>query len=239
MEKVVKLLKEFGLNSYEAKAYVSLLAISRGTATEISGKSGVPPQRIYDSLKGLEDKGFIHSINEKPKVYTPVPVREALLGRIYQLKTEFEKREKFLRKLVGEIEELLPKGDERESFTGVITILGEESIVSKAVNLISEAKEFLWIAGLRPLFKFGCRGNLDRYLNPSVKLTAVGIFDSPCKNEIKKLGGVYIEREVKLPYLLIADGEKAIIVYSNSSALFTENPSVIEPFKVYFESLLR
>jgi hypothetical protein len=81
----------------------------------------------------------------------------------------------------------------------VITILGEESIVSKAVNLISEAKEFLWIAGVRPLFKFGCRGNLDRYLNPSVKLTAVGIFDSPCKNEIKKLGESTLKGRLNFP----------------------------------------
>ena len=238
MERIVKLLREFGLNTYEAKAYAALLNISRGTASEVAKFSGVPPQRIYDSLKGLEDKGFIYGVGEKPKVYVPLPVREALIGRIYQLRTEFEKREKFLRKLIGEIEELLPKEKRKREFRGVINVIGDENITSKAITLISEAESSLWIAGVRPLFKFGCRGNLDRYLKPSVKLIAVGIFDKPCKSEIEKLGGRYVEKKVELPYLLIADGRRALIVYEDSTGILTENPSLIEPFKVYFEGLL-
>jgi sugar-specific transcriptional regulator TrmB len=240
MEKAVKLLKEFGLNSYEARAYLSLLLHPKITASEISKLSGVPPQRIYDSLKKLEKKGFVYSIGEKPKLYVPLPFKEALTGRIYQLRLEFEKKEKFLKSLIEEVEKYIPKNRiGHEKLKRVLTIEGEENIVSKALELISETEKTLWIAGIKPLFKFGCRGNLDKYLRKTVKLTAVGKFDTPCKEEIKKLGGNYVERDIELPYLLISDGVKVLAVYERELALYTKNRTAVEPFKVYFRELLK
>jgi len=240
MEKAVKFLKEFGLNAYEAKAYLSLLLQPRITASEVSKISGVPPQRIYDSLKKLEEKGFIYSIGEKPKLYVPLPLKEALTGRVYQLRLEFEKKEKFLKSLINEVEKYVPKRrNEKEQPERILTIEGEENISSKALELISETKKTLWIAGIKPLFKFGCRGNLDKYLGDSVKLIAVGKFDSPCKEEIKKLGGNYVEREIDLPYLLISDEKKALIVYEKDLALYTRNKTIVEPFKTYFKLLIK
>ncbi len=239
LEESIKLLKEFGLNSYEAKAYLGLLKLGKAPANEVSRVSGVPPQRVYDSLKGLEEKGFVYTLNGKPKVYVPASVRDALLGRIYQLKTEFEKRERFLRELVEELEKLLSglyreeTGKEKE----VLTIEGEKAIVSKALSTISSAKRSVWIAGVKPLFKFGCRGNLEKYIQGNIKLVAVGKFDTPCKEEIERLGGKYVEKEVELPYLLIVDGKKLLQVYSEGKGLYTENPSVVVPFVTYFREL--
>jgi len=240
VKETVKLLKEFGLNSYEAKAYVALLKLGRAPATEVAKESGIPPQRVYDSLKSLEEKGFVYVLNGKPKLYVPASVRDALLGRIYQMKTEFEKRERFLRELIGEIEANLSKfeekkeGDEKEVFS----LEGEKALISKALNTISQAKKTVWIAGVKPLFKFGCRGNLDRYLPAGVELVAIGKFDTPCKEEIKKLGGKFLEKEVEIPYLLIVDGKKLLQIYAPNKGLYTENPLVVAPFISYFQSLL-
>ena len=239
-KEVVKLLKEFGLNSYEAKAYVALLKLGRAPATEVAKESGIPPQRVYDSLKSLEEKGFIYVLNGKPKLYVPASVRDALLGRIYQMKTEFEKRERFLRELIGEVEELLSQfqGKKKEDEKEVFSLEGEKALISKALNTISQAKETVWIAGVRPLFKFGCRGNLDRYLPSGVELIAIGKFDTPCKEEIRKLGGQFVEKEVEIPYLLIVDGKRLLQIYSQEKGLYTENPLVVAPFISYFQSLL-
>ncbi len=236
----VKLLREFGLNSYEAKAYVALLKLGRAPATEIAKESGIPPQRVYDSLRSLEEKGFIYAINGKPKIYVPASVRDALLGRIYQLKTEFEKRERFLRELIVEVEELLSHFQKKEEKDGgeVFSLEGEKALISRALSTISEAKKSVWIAGIRPLFKFGCRGNLDRYLPSAVELIAVGTFDTPCKEEIKKLGGKFVEKKVDIPYLLIVDEKQLLQIYSPEKGLYTENPLVVAPFISYFKSLL-
>ena len=241
MEKseVIELLKEFNLNTYEARCYMALLEIEGGTAPEVAKKSGVPPQRVYDSLSSLEEKGMVQVVNRKPKFFVPLPVREALLNRLYQIKLDFERREKFLRSLIEEIEKRIPsKTATRKSPKEVFTVEGERAVTSTAIRLISSARRSVKIAGIRPLFAFGCRGNLGKYLKEGVELSAVGKFDRPCKEEIKRLGGNYTEREVDCTYLLIVDDEKLLYIYAGNSGIFTENPKVVMPFLTYFNSLI-
>ena len=52
-------LKDFGLNSYEAKLWVALLSRGVSTAGELSDIANVPRSRTYDVLESLEKKGFI------------------------------------------------------------------------------------------------------------------------------------------------------------------------------------
>ncbi|WP_457678379.1 TrmB family transcriptional regulator [Thermovibrio sp.] len=236
-EEVVELLKEFGLNAYEARCYLALLEAEGATASEVAKTSGVPYQRVYDSLSSLEEKGFVQVVNRKPKLFIPFPVREALLNRLYQIKTEFEKREKFLRELIEEVEKRVPAKREVKRSGEVFTVEGERAIVSNAVRLISSAKDSVKIAGIRPLFKFGCRGNLGKYLKRGVELSAVGKFDEPCKEEIKRLGGKYSEKEVDCTYLLIVDDSELLFVYGGNRALLTKEEKVIKPFLSYFKEL--
>ncbi len=240
MEKneIVDLLKEFGLNTYEARCYVALLETDGATAPEVAKKSGVPPQRVYDSLSSLEEKGMVQVVNRKPKLFVPLPVREALLNRLYQIKLDFERREKFLRGLIDEVERRAssqPKSAKNPE--EVFTVEGERAIVSTAIRLISSAKRSVKIAGIRPLFAFGCRGNLGKYLKEGIELLAVGKFDAPCKEEIKKLGGEYLEREVECAYLLIVDDSKLLYIYSGDRGILTESKGVVTPFLSYFKEL--
>jgi len=234
----IELLKEFGLNTYEARCYIALLELESGRAPEVAKASGVPPQRVYDSLSSLVEKGFVQEVNGKPKLFVPIPVRDALLNRIYQLKVEFERKEKFLRGLIEEIEKLVPQPSRRCSPEEVFNLSGEKSLVSTALRLISSARRSVKIAGVRPLFTFGCRGNLEKYLKEGVELLAVGKFDTPCKEEIKRLGGKYLEREVECTYLLIVDDEKLLYIYGGNRGIYTENEGVVAPFLAYFNSLI-
>ena len=52
-------IKDFGLNSYEAKLWVALLSRGVSTAGELSDIASVPRSRTYDVLESLEKKGFI------------------------------------------------------------------------------------------------------------------------------------------------------------------------------------
>ena len=68
-EEISKVLKNsFKLSLYEAKTYLSLLEGNDNVKT-VSRDSGVPLPRIYDTLRSLEDKGFVKKKNKK---YTPV-----------------------------------------------------------------------------------------------------------------------------------------------------------------------
>lgn len=71
-------LKEFGLNSYESKLWVALLARGISTAGELSDISNVPRSRAYDVLESLEKKGFIIVKVGKPIKYLAVPPSEVV-----------------------------------------------------------------------------------------------------------------------------------------------------------------
>ncbi len=71
-------LKDFGLNSYEAKIWTALLSRGIATAGELSEISNVPRSRSYDVLESLEKKGFIIMKMDKPIKYLAVPPEEVI-----------------------------------------------------------------------------------------------------------------------------------------------------------------
>jgi len=77
-KKFVNKLKDFGLNSYEAKIWVALLSRGVSSAGELSDISNVPRSRTYDVLESLEKKGFIVMKIGKPIKYIAVPPSEVV-----------------------------------------------------------------------------------------------------------------------------------------------------------------
>ncbi len=71
-------LKDFGLNSYEAKLWTALLSRGVATAGELSDIANVPRSRSYDVLESLERKGFVIMKLGKPIKYIAVPPAEVL-----------------------------------------------------------------------------------------------------------------------------------------------------------------
>lgn len=71
-------LKQFGLNSYEAKLWVSLLSRGSATAGELADMATVPRSRSYDVLSSLEQKGFITHTSDKPLRYVVIPPEEVM-----------------------------------------------------------------------------------------------------------------------------------------------------------------
>jgi len=71
-------LKDFGLNSYEAKIWTALLSRGISTAGELSDIANVPRSRSYDVLESLEKKGFIIMKIGKPIKYIAVSPEEVI-----------------------------------------------------------------------------------------------------------------------------------------------------------------
>jgi sugar-specific transcriptional regulator TrmB len=71
-------LKGIGLNLYERRLWVALLARGTSTAGELSEIANVPRSRTYDILQSLADKGFVIAQTSKPMRYVAVPPTEAL-----------------------------------------------------------------------------------------------------------------------------------------------------------------
>lgn len=76
--RVMDTLKGIGLNLYERKLWVALLARGTSTAGELSEIANVPRSRSYDILQSLAEKGFVIVQPAKPIRYVAIPPGEAL-----------------------------------------------------------------------------------------------------------------------------------------------------------------
>jgi sugar-specific transcriptional regulator TrmB len=88
--KVLDALKSIGLNLYERKIYVALLAKCIATAGEVSEIAKVPRSRSYDVLESLADKGFVVAQPSKPIRYVALAPKDALDRSQENLKVKHE-----------------------------------------------------------------------------------------------------------------------------------------------------
>jgi len=94
-------LKDFGLNSYEAKLWTALLSRGVATAGELSDIANVPRSRSYDVLESLERKGFVIMKLGKPIKYIAVPPTEVVERVKKHVQEEATHQEKLLEELRG------------------------------------------------------------------------------------------------------------------------------------------
>jgi len=92
-------LKDFGLNSYEAKLWTALLSRGVSTAGELSDIASVPRSRSYDVLESLERKGFIVMKLGKPIKYIAVPPEEVIERVKKKVKDDADKQSEMLNKI--------------------------------------------------------------------------------------------------------------------------------------------
>ncbi|MDS0282717.1 TrmB family transcriptional regulator [Haloarcula onubensis] len=57
-------LENADLTAYEAEAYLTLVDYGRLPAVDVAKKSGVPTSQVYDTLRSLESKGFVDTIDQ-------------------------------------------------------------------------------------------------------------------------------------------------------------------------------
>jgi len=89
-------LRDFGLNSYEAKLWAALLSRGISTAGELSDIANVPRSRSYDVLESLEKKGFIMVKVGKPIKYIAVAPEEVLERVKKKISDHADKQSKML-----------------------------------------------------------------------------------------------------------------------------------------------
>ena len=92
-------LKDFGLNSYEAKLWTALLSRGVSTAGELSDIANVPRSRTYDVLESLEKKGFIIMKIGKPIKYLAVEPTEVVSRVQKNIVKEAEEKAKLVDEL--------------------------------------------------------------------------------------------------------------------------------------------
>jgi len=197
--KVMDDLKSIGLNLYERKLWVALLAKGVATAGELSAVSNVPRSRSYDVLQTLADKGFLVVQTSKPLKYVAVSPKEALEKAKEKLKESYkrstERIDRFQSsKAIGELDEIHRKGLQLvlpEDLTG--SLKGKYSVLQQMDSMFKGASSSVNIVttptGLNELFE-NQFSIFKKLKDKGVKIKIATKKDQKCSEAIKALSGI-------------------------------------------------
>lgn len=167
MDELVENLKEIGLNSYEAKVYLSLLKKYPATGYEVSKLADIPQARAYDTLKALETAHIVTSSNTKPITYIPIKPKE--LTKRYRRK---------ITSTLDFLDKKLP--NVKDNYTEpILSVYGDLSIKDKIVEIIKSAKKEIFIEIWSQDFKYFEADLFDAY-NRGLDIKIVGYDNFNC-----------------------------------------------------------
>ncbi|AKN30224.1 transcriptional regulator [Clostridium carboxidivorans P7] len=217
-------LQKFGLNQYEAKAYVALLSIGTANAYSISKASGIPRSRIYDILESITNRGIImfEETSDNIKNYTALPSNVFLERIREEWSSTYNDVEKELK--------LIEDKDKKEDIY-VSTVKGEKNILAFCKNLMHDAKNQIVISIWNHMYA-ELLPDLQLCIERGCKVSGMTFeVDNPInfldKHRKSKLHNTI---EKKPWFILSVDSKKLLYGHSselNGNAFYTDDPTHI------------
>ncbi len=237
-QKVLDALKGIGLNLYERKLWVALLARGTSTAGELSTIANVPRSRSYDILQSLAEKGFVVVQTAKPIKYVAITPEEALerakkkiaedtqitLTRIDELKES---------PIMRELNEISTQGLKLvlpEDMSGALK--GKYSVHQQLTSMFKDASKKISIVttqeGMNELFS----NHFDILKNASEKGVQIKIATNgteKCADAIKAFGGIAEVRNLdqkEIPMegrFTVVDGKELVLSLTDSKVHSTQD----------------
>ncbi len=217
------LLKEFGLTSNAAKAYVSLLRKNPSTGYEISGQADIPRSAIYNVLNKLVNMGLVSSVGKDPRRYIPLPA-SSLIDLLHN------KHNKRMDDLKDAIEEVDPN-DEAFDFWH---LHGYSNMIDKAREMIDLSSEQIVISA----WNREIEEITDELREASSRNVSIILFSF---TKISKKFGELISYEIdedklrkvwKPKMILVVDKKYTMMgsarKHDDSRSIFTENQAITE-----------
>lgn len=198
-EKVMDALKGIGLNLYERRLWVALLAKGTASAGELAEIANVPRSRCYDTLESLAEKGFVIIQTGKPLKFVAVAPEEAL----ERAKKRIEEKMKALQakidklkssQLMRELNEIYEKGlklIQPEEISGALK--GKFSVIQQVESMIRDAKKKINILVTSETLNEIFTHHLDvlkRAKERGVEIRIAAIGGEKCLETLKVLGEI-------------------------------------------------
>jgi len=141
--KIESLLFELGLNKYEARVYITLIAEGVSTAKTISDITNIPYGKVYEIINSLALKGFVTTLPTKPMKCKAVSPREVIQLVKKNMATKLKKVEEVM---LSEMEPLYSRSKEFKEPKGIFWILNGRSMINKKIEeMVGEARSHIHI----------------------------------------------------------------------------------------------
>jgi sugar-specific transcriptional regulator TrmB len=134
---VLEQLQRLGMTSYEAKAYIALIAAGVPlNGYEVAKRSKVPRSTVYETLGKLVGRGAAFEVNVNASTaYLPLPVESLLTG----LEAEFDEA-------ISRLKAALPSVISPPKAQVVHHLNGEEMVLGRATTMIENTTQDLYLA---------------------------------------------------------------------------------------------
>lgn len=220
---IVEQLMDFGLTSYEAKAYVALAGLGPSEPKKVANDARIPYPSAYTALKTLESKGWVDRVVKKPVTYRakkPGSVKAMVSSR---LEDTFKELQRVYRSEPTEEAEL------------VYTLRGSDKVLAKVYELLRGAREsVVLVAPTLGLEDAKIMELLAEATGRGIKVRAI------CDEEAMGLlpPGVEIRTGNQVAVDLLVDDKTALIGLPDYSACgWIDSPAVASHFKQFLELL--
>ncbi|MGQ0536124.1 MAG: TrmB family transcriptional regulator [Methanobacteriota archaeon] len=247
-ERVARI-QEYGLTEYEARAYLSLLALGPSTAREAASVSRVPRTKIYSVLDDLHAKQLARIVPERPKRYEAVPFD----AYIAAFETEYKK--KLAR--IQEDRRLLASIVMNPAFNparpgGFQVLKGRKNVVNRMFEMLGRARESIVEMGsgpagerirhFLPILREKHRENVRiRSLFPVTEDNAEALAELSLLAELRdRRGGGAAS------VLLVIDGAEAMLCHfmpddehlykGEDVAIWTDDPAIVHDMRATFDA---
>lgn len=238
-------LKSIGLNLYERKIYVALLAKGVATAAQVSEIANVPRSRSYDVLESLADKGFVVVQPSKPIKYASLNPSEAMERTKGAMKKKFDIMVERVDSLKGspvleELEKIHRDGlslIQPTEMTG--TIKGKDMINRQLQSILKHAKKDVSVITTEKGFNDFYNTHFRTLKKLSKNGVKIKIIAPPLKDNkaAKSFSDIAEIKNIASPLGRVAmiDGEHLIMALTDDNvhesqdlALWTNSPHAVE-----------
>lgn len=224
MEDIIKELQKIGFTNYESKIYIALLKQNPATGYEISKLSGVPRAKVYENITRLINCGIVLIIETEPSKYVPINPKELLKNK----RADFDIT-------LSKLDDSLLKLNKVKNLDYVWNIKGYDSIIEKALQLISGANEEIMMS-LWDEEALLLKIELDKASNRGVdvKILLYGNMKIEGVSEIYTHGGdkyKQLEKKTGRWMTLVVDGKEVLTGQATNRneiiSIWTANPCIV------------
>lgn len=226
LERVIERFQHLGVSSYEAKAYIALVAAGEPlNGYEVAKRSGVPRSTVYETLSKLVSRSAAYEVRNGDDSVAYVPLSpEHLLDRLGR---DFEAS-------LDELREMLPSVAVPNQVHLIHNLTGREALLTRAEDVVAGARSELFVSAwpeeLEPL-----QTQIDKAAERRVDISTMAF------GEVEQsVGHTFVHRfsspEVVLENLgcrllvVVGDHREALVggfLEDDAWGAYTDNPAVV------------
>ncbi len=236
-ERIVQSLKNLSLSTYEAEVYVTLLSHPSISASALCKETGISDTKIYYALDGLTEKGMLIVRNASPKIYKPVPPKEAISNLKQRLTEKFKEELKEADVLLDMLVPIYESAEKQDELEVAYIINGKNNIENKMKALISNAKKEITFFVSHPTLFKDLEPTLRETKNRRIKLN-IAMTEEMLKTEnIKGLGDL---RQLCCAVTLLIIDLKTLVTVTDlkfsETAMLSQDQNLIRVARDYYEN---